>query len=71
MMNNESVVRMSDEDWFNLGKADAWAGQPKQPPTHDSQAASLYDLGYGEGEIKHSPTDSSNPLNLAGDDTEI
>jgi hypothetical protein len=58
MMKNESVVWMSDEDWFNIGKADTWAGKPKQPPEHDSQAASLYELGYSEGTIEHSPIDA-------------
>jgi hypothetical protein len=47
---------MSDEDWFNLGKSDAWAGKPKVPPEQNSQAASMYDLGYSEGEITHPPT---------------
>lgn len=47
---------LGDEDWFNLGKADAWAGRAKQPPEHSPQAASLYDLGYNEGEIERSPT---------------
>lgn len=42
-------------DWFDRGKMDAWAGQPKQPPEHDPQAASFYDLGYGEGTIQRSP----------------
>ncbi|UKP00189.1 hypothetical protein [Nostoc sp. UHCC 0870] len=47
---------MSYEDWFNLGKSDAWAGKPKVPPEQNSQAASMYDLGYSEGEITHPPT---------------
>ena len=46
---------MTDEEWFNLGKADAWARQPKQSPEHDPQAASMYDLGYCEGEVERSP----------------
>ena len=46
---------MSNEDWFNLGKADAWAGRPKLPPEHDSQAASMYELGYSEGKIERPP----------------
>jgi GUN4-like len=37
---------MTDEDWFNLGKSDAWAGKPKMSPEQDSQAASMYDLGW-------------------------
>ncbi|MEA5567504.1 hypothetical protein [Anabaena sp. UHCC 0399] len=49
---------MSDEDWFSLGKSDAWAGKPKVPPEQDAQAASMYDLGYSEGEITHSPTET-------------
>ncbi|MBE9053207.1 hypothetical protein IQ243_22835 [Nostocales cyanobacterium LEGE 11386] len=49
---------MTDEDWFNLGKSDAWAGRPKVPPEEDSQAASMYDLGYSEGEIKHPPIET-------------
>ncbi|MCC5638713.1 hypothetical protein LC593_23340 [Nostoc sp. CHAB 5844] len=49
---------MTDEDWFNLGKSDAWAGKPKIPPEQDAQAASMYDLGYSEGEIKHPPTET-------------
>ncbi|MBD2266663.1 hypothetical protein ACN23B_27055 (plasmid) [Anabaena sp. FACHB-709] len=44
---------MSDEDSVNLGKSDAWAGKPKAPPEHDTQAASMYELGYSEGEIKN------------------
>ncbi|NWF59026.1 MAG: hypothetical protein HXY43_06900 [Fischerella sp.] len=50
--------RMTDEDWFNLGKSDAWAGQPKVPPEQDSQAASMYELGYSEGEIKRPPIET-------------
>ncbi|ABA25049.1 conserved hypothetical protein (plasmid) [Trichormus variabilis ATCC 29413] len=53
---NTLSSEMSDEDWFNLGKSDAWAGKPKTPPEQDAQAASMYDLGYSEGEIKHPPT---------------
>jgi hypothetical protein len=55
-MNSSSNSCLTDEDWFNQGKADAWAGKPKQPPEHDPQAASMYDLGYNEGEIERSPT---------------
>lgn len=50
---NTLSSEMSDEDWFNLGKSDAWAGKPKAPPEHDTQAASMYELGYSEGEIKN------------------
>ena len=46
---------MTDEDWIDQGKADAWAGKSKQTPEHDPQAASMYDLGYCEGEIERSP----------------
>lgn len=45
----------NDEEWFNLGKADAWARKPKQPPSQNSLAASMYDLGYSEGSIERSP----------------
>ncbi len=50
---------MTNEDWFNLGKSDVWAGKAKVPPEQDSQAASMYELGYCEGEIKHPPTEIS------------
>jgi hypothetical protein len=50
---------MSDEDWFNLGKADAWARRPKQPPSQNSLAASMYDLGYSEGSIERSPINNN------------
>lgn len=46
---------MTDENWIDKGKADAWAEKPKQIPEHDPQAASMYDLGYCEGEIERSP----------------
>jgi hypothetical protein len=55
IMNNLGESDMTDEEWLNQGKADAWAGRPKQPPSHDSLAASMYDLGYSEGQIKRSP----------------
>ncbi|HEY9771289.1 MAG TPA: hypothetical protein V6C71_22800 [Coleofasciculaceae cyanobacterium] len=48
-MDNVSKRFMTDQDWIDQGKADAWAGKPKQPPEHDPQAASMYDLGYCEG----------------------
>jgi hypothetical protein len=57
-MNSLPIDTMTDTEWFNLGKADAWAKNPKQAPEHDPQAASLYELGYNEGEIAHSPTDT-------------
>ena len=46
---------LTDRDWIDKGKADAWDGKPKHPPEHDPQAASMYDLGYCEGEIERSP----------------
>jgi hypothetical protein len=55
---NTFVSGMTDEDWFSLGKSDAWAGKPKMSPEQDSQAASMYDLGYSEGEITHPPTET-------------
>ncbi|NJK48892.1 hypothetical protein HC931_12545 [Candidatus Gracilibacteria bacterium] len=54
--NDDSNFYLTDEDWFYLGKADAWAEKPKNPPEQDPQAASLYDLGYSEGAIERSPT---------------
>lgn len=55
MINNLSNASMTDRDWLDKGKADAWAGKAKQSPEHDPQAASMYDLGYCEGEIERSP----------------
>ncbi|MBF2045909.1 MAG: hypothetical protein EDM05_017840 [Leptolyngbya sp. IPPAS B-1204] len=52
---------MTQEDWFNVGKEDAWFKRPKHPPEQDPQAASLYDLGYSEGVIERPPT-ASNPI---------
>jgi hypothetical protein len=48
-----ALAGVSDEDWLNQGKADAWAGNPKCAPDSNSEAASLYDLGYCEGKITH------------------
>ncbi|MER3476460.1 MAG: hypothetical protein C4287_07755 [Leptolyngbya sp. ERB_1_2] len=42
-----------EQEWFDRGKED---GRSKQPPEHDPQAASFYDLGYSEGEIERPPT---------------
>jgi hypothetical protein len=53
-MATEICSPINDEDWFNIGKEDAWRGRPKQAPEHDPQAASMYDLGYNEGEITRS-----------------
>ncbi|AFY48540.1 hypothetical protein Nos7524_2707 [Nostoc sp. PCC 7524] len=55
---NKFNSEMTDEDWLNLGKADAWAGKPKASPEQDAQAASMYDLGYSEGEITRSPIEA-------------
>ena len=61
-MNNVSNALMTDEDWINLGKADAWAQKTKQTPEHDPQAASMYDLGYCEGGIERSPINCKTEL---------
>ncbi|MBD2415512.1 hypothetical protein FACHB389_20110 [Nostoc calcicola FACHB-389] len=53
---NIFASEMTDEDWFSLGKSDAWSGQSKISPEQDSQAASMYDLGYSEGKTQRSPT---------------
>jgi hypothetical protein len=57
MINNP--VPSPDQEWFDRGKEDAWLGKSKQPPEHDPQAASFYDLGYSEGEIERPPTTKS------------
>ncbi len=54
MSDNDSS--QSNQEWFDRGKEDAWAGQSKRPPEHDPSAASFYDLGYSEGEIERPPT---------------
>lgn len=54
-MTNTPQSTETNADWFAQGKSDAWAGRPKEPPEHDPQAASLYDLGYDEGTIQRSP----------------
>ena len=51
----EFTTSTSNEDWFSLGKNDAWAGYPRQAPAEDPLAASLYDLGYSEGLTQRSP----------------
>ncbi|MEL6786875.1 MAG: hypothetical protein AAFO76_05575 [Cyanobacteria bacterium J06607_15] len=55
-MDKVSKALMTDREWMDKGKADAWAGKQRQPPEHDPQAASMYDLGYCEGEIERPPT---------------
>jgi hypothetical protein len=60
MANSFTDLRhLTNQDWFSVGKEDAWCGRPKQSPEHDTEAASLYDLGYSEGEIEPAPTLSS------------
>ncbi len=53
-MEQDITPRPTDEDWLNLGKADAWAGRLKAAPEEDPQDASLYDLGYSEGTVQRS-----------------
>ena len=57
-MDNNSIYTtfMTDKDWIDKGKADAWSGKPRDSPEHDPKASSMYDLGYCEGEIRRSPT---------------
>ena len=57
-MNTTAFSFMSDQDWIDRGKADAWDKKAKQTPEHDPQAASMYDLGYCEGEIERSPVNN-------------
>lgn len=54
-MSSDDALQL-DQEWFDRGKEDAWAGRSKNPPEHDPTAASFYDLGYSEGEIEHPPT---------------
>lgn len=49
---------MTQEDWLSRGKEDAWFRRPKQAPEQDTQAASLYDLGYSEGTIGRPPNEA-------------
>ncbi len=49
-------LNLSNEEWFNYGKAHAWAKRPKLLPEQDSIAATMYDLGYSEGLIQTPPT---------------
>lgn len=58
---NSADFSLSDEDWMSLGKADAWEGKPKRPPQEDSQAASMYELGYAEGVTQRPPLEEDNP----------
>jgi len=47
---------MTDTEWFNLKKTDAWVNNLKQALKHNSQSARPYDLGYNEERIRHLPT---------------
>jgi hypothetical protein len=60
-LNNTDLRYLTNQDWFSVGKQDAWCGRSKQPPEHDTEAASLYDLGYSEGEIEPAPTQPGLP----------
>ena len=57
-MGDYALRSLTDRDWIDRGKSDAWTGKLRQPPEHDPQAASMYDLGYCEGEIERSPLQS-------------
>ena len=63
-MNNNSIPPslMTDEDWIDKGKADAWSGKPRDSPEYDPKASSMYDLGYCEGEIRRSPAVDRKPV---------
>jgi hypothetical protein len=52
---NSSNSFLTNEDYFNLGKSDAWAKKPKLPPEDTVEGAELYDLGYNEGMIEYAP----------------
>lgn len=54
-MIQESDIVKTDEDWFYIGKNDAWCGRPKQAQGLSSGAASQYDLGYSEGLTRRPP----------------
>jgi hypothetical protein len=60
-MDNNHTTLMTDEDWIDAGKADAWAGKPKSPPEREPQAASMYELGYCEGAIERNPLQAIAP----------
>lgn len=51
---DENEALLLQQEWFDRGKEDAWAGRSKQPPD-DPNTASFYDLGYSEGEIERPP----------------
>ncbi len=50
-----NTLPIAPEDWFDRGKTDAWLGRAKSAPEHDPNAASWYDLGYGEGVTQPPP----------------
>lgn len=56
---NEEDARTAQEDWFSRGKEDGLLGRAKQPPEIDPEQASLYDLGYGEGSIQRSLSETA------------
>ena len=56
LMSDYAARSLTDRDWIDKGKSDAWAGKPKLPPEHDPQAASMYDFGYCEGDRSISPS---------------
>jgi hypothetical protein len=56
--NNRSNSFLTEEDYFNLGKSDAWAGKPKLSPEDTVEGAELYDLGYNEGMIEYAPIET-------------
>lgn len=59
--NNEDLNScLTEEDYFNLGKSDAWAGKSKCPPEDTVEGAELYDLGYNEGNIEYAPIPTEN-----------
>lgn len=55
---SEENVKVAQEDWFSRGKEDGLLGRAKQPPETDPEQSSLYDLGYGEGSIQRSLTET-------------
>lgn len=60
-INNDNLnYFLTEEDYFNLGKSDAWAGKSKRSPEDTVEGAELYDLGYNEGTIEYAPTQIEN-----------
>lgn len=56
-MSNDPKV--AEEDWFSRGKEDGLLGRSKEPPETDPEQSSQYDLGYGEGAIQRSLTETA------------